>query len=172
MAILKLVRDSYRNTDAIDNLTKYLLNKDKMPNMCFGGTGVMLSDPATSMNMTKKLLGQTHGKQLEHFILAFDDVEGFGLTADIDRTTMFAYEICAFFSGAQTLFALHEIKNTYQYYSDRNHNLHFHFIVNTINPYDNKRVWINYTNEFELQKYITHLLIKYNISTGVRIVTY
>ena len=93
-------------------------------------------------------------------------------TADIERITMFAYEICAFFNGVQTLFSLHETNNTYQYYSDRDHNLHFHFIVNTVNPYTRERFWINYNNEFDLQNYITHLLIKYDISNKVKLVIY
>ena len=75
MAIIKLMRKDYRNTDAIDNLVNYVLNIDKMPHRCYGGLGISLNDPAFCMNTVKNIYGQTTGKQAEHFVLIFKQNE-------------------------------------------------------------------------------------------------
>ena len=71
MAILKIINEGYRNTNAIDNLVNYVLNPNKMPSKCYGGNGISLYTPADSMNVIKKVYGKTTGRQAVHFILAF-----------------------------------------------------------------------------------------------------
>ena len=45
-------------------------------------------------------------------------------------------------------------------------------IVNNVHPNTRERFWINFNNVFDLQKHITQILIKHNISDKVRIVRY
>ena len=165
MAVLKLVRNEYRNEDAINNLINYVLDDEKMPNRCFGGNGISLYTPAKCMYTVKSVFHQTTGKQAEHFILAFNKNEICSLTIPV--ISKIAYDVCDFFKESQILFAVHEVKNTY--YSDdyENDSLHIHFILNPINLQNGLKLRIDYNNEFDLKNYIEAVLCNYNVSDKV-----
>ena len=55
MAVFKLVRDGYKEYDALYKLVKYVLDADKMPSRCFGGNGINLYRPADSMYRVKNV---------------------------------------------------------------------------------------------------------------------
>ena len=131
MAILKLIRGEYRNSDAIKNLVNYILDINKMPSRCWGGIGVPMGNPVDAMYRIKNVFDKTAGKQAEHFVLAFDSREAENLSPYF--MTEIAYEICVFFKNVQVIFAVHEVKNTYISDDYCDNCVHIHFVLNTVN---------------------------------------
>lgn len=168
MAVLKLVRDEYINQNAVYNLVHYVLNADKMPSGCYGGTGVSLTNPADSMYKIKNVFDKTTGKQAEHFVVAFNKKESRLLTPYY--VEQIAYDICKYFRGVQVLFALHEVGNTYMSDDYGDNNIHIHFVVNTVNMETGNKFWIDYHNASALREYIQAVLCNHQISKTVRIV--
>ena len=167
MAILKLKRDPYINDDAVTNLVNYVLNEQKMPSRIFGGTGISLSDPAESMYKIKNAYDKATGKQVEHFILAFNQMEQRLLVATFIYEI--AYEICNFFHGVQVLFAVHEVNNSYLSDDYRDNALHIHFVVNTVNTLTGNKFILNYNNQFILRDYIRCVLQNHQVSNCVQL---
>ena len=168
MAILKLIRDEYVNQDAMYNLVHYVLNANKMPSRCFGGTGISLTSPADSMYKIKNVYDKTTGKQAEQFVLAFNYKESRLLNSYFIE--QIAYEVCKYFEGVQVLFALHETGNTYISDDYGDNNVHIHFVVNTVNMFTGNKFWLDYNNAFALKAYIQSVLYTYQISKTVRLV--
>lgn len=111
MALLKIVKDEYKNEDALDNVVKYVLNRYKMPSWIWGGSGISMYAPAESMHIIKRAYDKTTGKQVEHIILAFSKKEQRLLCKEF--ILQVACDICNFFWNVQVLFGVHERKNTY-----------------------------------------------------------
>lgn len=156
MAVLKLIRDTYINQDAMYNLINYVLNPQKMPSWCYGGTGISLTNPADSMYKIKNVYDKMVGKQAEHFVLAFSSKESRLLNSYF--VEQIAYDVCKFFDGMQVLFALHEIGNTYLSADYGDDNMHIHFVVNTVNMRTGNKFWIDYNNALALKEYIQGVL--------------
>lgn len=167
MAILKLMRDPYTNDDAVTNLVDYVLNENKMPSRIFGGTGISLSAPAESMYKIKNAYDKATGKQAEHFILAFNQMEQRLLATTFIYEI--AYEICEFFQGVQVLFAVHEVNNAYLSDDYGDNAIHIHFVVNTINTLTGNKFILNYNNQFALREYILRILQNHQVSNCVQL---
>ena len=170
MAVLKLVRGEYRNEDAMDNLVHYILNTDKMPNACFGGTGVVLSCPSECMYAMKQTFGKLTGKMAEHLIIAFNEDEISNLT--IQKIFSLAYDVCDYFEGVQVLFGLHEYGDIHFEDDFDVNNLHIHFAINTIDVRTGNKFRIDYNNEFQLKNYVLNLMYNYGIGDTVKLVVH
>lgn len=168
MAVLKIVKDEYRNQDAMYNLVSYVLNVNKMSRRCYGGTSISLTDPAESMYKIKNVYDKTTGRQAELFVLAFNQKEGALLTSYF--VEQIAYDICKYFKGLQVLFVLHEAGNTYISDDYGDNNIHIHFVVNTVNMQTDNKFRIDYGNAFALREYIQSVLYNHQISKTVRLV--
>lgn len=162
MAVLKLIRNSYRNTSAPANVISYCLNPQKMPNNCYGGQGISLFDPVSSMLSIKNIFCHNYGKQVEHFVLSFDKDEIPNLS--ISKILHLSYAICEFFEGNQVLFVLHETddKNELEY-ADEFHP-HIHFVMNTTNVNNKEKTRIDFCNEYALKRYVGALLSEFGIT--------
>lgn len=165
MAILKLIRDEYRNTDAISNLVNYVLNPIKMPSMCYGGLGISLDNPADSMYRIKNIYDKTTGKHAEHFVLAFNQKEQRLLA--IPFLMKIAYDICGFFENLQVLFAVHEVKNTFISEDYEDDLIHIHFVVNTVNIQTGNKFRIDYNSITKLKKHVSTVLYENEITETV-----
>lgn len=159
MAVFKLVRDGYKEYDALYKLVKYVLDADKMPSRCFGGNGINLYRPADSMYRIKNVFDKKFGNQAEHFIIAFDDYESRLLSAY--HLNQIAYEICDYFKGVQILFALHEVNNKHEPYDYVNDRVHIHFVVNTVDLNTGNKFRIDFNNIGGIQEHILSVLRKY-----------
>lgn len=159
MAVFKLVRDGYKEQNALYKLVNYVLNENKMPSKCFGGNGINLYRPADSMYRIKNVFDKKFGNQAEHFIIAFDDNESRLLSAY--HINQIAYEICDYFKGVQILFALHEVNNTYESYDYENDRVHLHFVVNTVDLNTGNKFRIDFNNITGIREHILSVLIKY-----------
>ena len=155
MAVLKLIRNTYRNHTAPQNVICYCLNPEKMPSNCFGGHGISLFDPYNSMLSIKDIFCHNYGKQLEHFVLSFDKDEIQNLS--IPKILHLSYAICEFFEGNQILFALHEVNDENIYYT------HIHFVLNTTNVNTQNKTRIDFCNEYALKRYVDALLSEFGI---------
>lgn len=161
MAVLKLIRDAYRNTTAPENVINYCLNPQKIQSNCYGGSGISLSDPCGSMQKIKDIFCHNYGKQLEHFVLSFDKEEIPNLS--IPKILHLSYAICEFFEGNQILFALHET-NIDEYYDSREFHPHIHFVLNTTNINTGNKTRIDFCNEYALKRYVGALLSEFGIT--------
>lgn len=161
MAVLKLIRNSYRNTSAPTNVISYCLNPQKMPNNCYGGQGISLFNPSSSMLSIKNIFCHNYGKQLEHFVLSFDKEEIPNLS--IPKILHLSYAICEFFEGNQILFALHET-NIDEYYDSKEFHPHIHFVLNTTNINTGNKARIDFCNEYALKRYVGTLLSEFDIT--------
>ena len=166
MAILKIINEGYRNTDAIDKLVSYVLNPNKMPSNVYGGNAISLYTPADSMNRIKTVYGQTTGRQAIHFILAFTHKEISSVTPSILK--MLGNDICTFFRDVQVLYSLHECSDQYgDFVAD---GIHFHFVINPVNYTTGKKFGIDYSNSNALKTFILQLLKEYFISNKLFLV--
>lgn len=162
MAVLKLVRDGYKEHNAVYNLVNYVLDANKMPSRCFGGVGVDLHGPGKSMYRIKNVFDKTTGNQAEHFILAFSENESRMLSTYL--IYQIAYEICDYFKGLQVLFALHEVKNTYKSPCYEDDSVHIHFVVNTVDLNAGNKFRIDFNNINGIRDHILSVLLKYEAS--------
>ncbi len=156
MAVLKLIRNAYRNITAPENVINYCLNPQKMSSNCYGGHGISLFDPYSSMLSIKDIFCHNYGKQLEHFVLSFDNDEIQNLS--IPKILHLSYAICEFFEGNQILFVLHEINNENSSYP------HIHFVLNTTNVCNGNKTRIDFCNEYALKRYIGALLSNFGMT--------
>ena len=161
MAVLKLIRNTYRNQTAPENVINYCLNPQKMPNNCYGGQGISLLDPYSSIMSIKNIFCHNYGKQLEHFILSFDKEEIPNLS--IPKILHLSYAICEFLEGNQVLFALHET-NIDEYYDSGEFHPHIHFVMNTTNINTGNKTRIDFCNEYALKRYVGALLSEFGIT--------
>lgn len=166
MAILKIINEGYRNTNAIDKLVNYVLNPNKMPSKCYGGNGISLYTPTDSMNVIKKVYGKTTGRQAVHFILAFTRKEISSVPPSLLK--MLGDNICTFFRDVQVLYSLHEYSDQYgDFIAD---GIHFHFVINPVNYTTGKKFGIDYSNSNALKTFILQLLKEYFISNTLFLV--
>ncbi len=156
MAILKIIRDPYRNNSSVQNLIEYCLNPHKMPNNCYGAQGISFLNPYQCIDAIKTVFCHNYGKQMEHFVLSFDKSELHRLS--ISKILNLSYAICEYFSGRQILFALHERND------EAEANLHIHFVMNTTNVSTGHKDRLDFSNEYEFSHYVGALLSHFDIT--------
>ena len=156
MAILKIIRDKYRNETSVQNLIEYCLNPHKMPSNCYGGQGISFLNPCDCIETVKTVFCHNYGKQMEHFVLNFDKSELPRLS--IFKILNLSYAICEYFSGRQILFSLHERND------EAEANLHIHFVMNTTNVSTGYKDRLDFSNEYEFRHYVGALLSHFDIT--------
>lgn len=102
MANLIIIKDSYLNYDALENVVNYVINTDATHGV-YGGYGVLLDDPYYYMDKLRTRYRNT-GKQVQHFVLSFDKQDNQICTYDIYEI---GYRICVLFSSYQSVFGFH-----------------------------------------------------------------
>lgn len=162
MAVLKLIRNTYRNQTAPENVINYCLNPEKIPSNCYGGSRISLADPCGSMQKIKDIFCHNYGKQLEHFILSFDKDEIHNLS--IPKILHLSYAICEFFEGNQIMFALHETDGKNELDDLAEFHPHIHFVLNTTNVNNGNKTRIDFCNEYALKRYVGALLSEFSIT--------
>lgn len=129
MALLKYVNlnrhpAGSKSPDLIRNEIYYILNPSKMLHNCWGGCGLLLTEPENlilQFTTAKNVFHKENYAPLRHFVLSFSS--DFDMV-DVFQAQRIAYEICElFFPEHQMLFAVHE----------NSENLHIHLLLNTIN---------------------------------------
>lgn len=163
MAILKKVMGRYQNTDAIDNLVRYILNPEKMKHMIYGGKGVYLDNIAGSIELAQQMFC-VEGCRAEHYVLSFADHEAINLT--VKNLMMLGYSVCDYFDDRQVVFGCHEAKDACDMDTGSNcGNVHIHFLISTCNIHTGKKSVLNYDKFHTFCFYTEALLEKMNISS-------
>ena len=165
MAVLIIKRGPYANETAPECLTHYILDPYKMPNLIYGVQGTSLLDPTYPIHTVKNVFCHNYGKQMDHFILSFNETEAKILNKKLILDL--AYAICEFFPNRQILFATHETNDSYESDEYNTSHLHIHFILNTTNVCTGYKERIDLGNVYPLRHYIGALLFHYNISDSL-----
>jgi len=161
MAVLIIKQNPYNIPKTTEYLVNYLLNPIKMPSKLFGGQGVSLISPINTIQTIKNVFCHNTGKQMEHFILAFDKKELKNLSPY--KIINLGYAICEFFQGRQALFACHEINDEIMDDEYDNSNIHIHFVLNTTNVISGYKDRLELNNVFDLKRHIEALIWNMNI---------
>ncbi len=160
MPILKKIKGSYSNDDALFRLVNYILDPNKMPNRLVGGLGVYFYNAAESMNDIRCIFNHS-GRQAEHYVLSFTIKESEKINTQ--NALKLGYAVCEFFENVQVLFAYHECKDESNA-SELNHNLHIHFAVGTTNINTGKKYYTNKTEALRFRDYTEAVLNEMGIS--------
>ena len=143
MPCLKIVPESYANSDALDCLIRYIYSKSYR----IGGLSVDPAHAAEQMKLVKQLWYKENGCQLLHFILAFSPWESEWIKSAGELIPL-AYEVCSFFAeDYQIIFGVHHSKAGLW---------HIHFVVNSVSFTTGERI---------LRKTNTYLALKYHIQS-------
>lgn len=112
-----IVRNTYPNTAALNNVIHYVLSK---ADFC-GGYGVTPEVGAAQMQMqfVKKTFYQTDALQLKHFFITYSHEEA--MYIDFDEMILAAFEAAKLFGEYQMVYGLH---------LDGSH-VHVHIVMNT-----------------------------------------
>ena len=104
MPCLKIVPESYVNSDALDCLVhKYIYPKSHT----IGGLSVDPAHAAEQMKLVKQLWYKENGSQLLHFILAFSPWKSERIKS-AGELMPFAYDVCSCFADDyQIVFGIH-----------------------------------------------------------------
>ena len=143
MPCLKIVPESYANSDALDCLIRYIYSKSYR----IGGLSVDPAHAAEQMKLVKQLWYKENGCQLLHFILAFSPWESEWIKSAGELIPL-AYEVCSYFAeDYQIIFGVHHSKAGLW---------HIHFVVNSVSFTTGERI---------LRKTNTYLALKYHIQS-------
>lgn len=114
-----IVRNTYPDTRALNNVIHYVLSKAAF---C-GGYGVTPEIGAAQMQMqfVKKAFYQTDALQLKHFFITYSHEEA--MYIDFDEMMLTAFEAAGLFGEYQMVYGLH---------LDGSH-VHVHIVMNTTN---------------------------------------
>ena len=105
MPCLKIVPESYVNSDALDCLVhKYIYPKSHT----IGGLSVDPAHAAEQMKLVKQLWYKENGSQLLHFILAFSPWESERIKS-AGELMPFAYDVCSCFADVSLAFIAEEL---------------------------------------------------------------
>lgn len=154
MAVLKIVKNDYSDSDTLKDLVNYIQNDDKTHGD-IGAQGTSLSDPSECMYRVRNYFCQTEGKSVQHFILSFGEKDK---TSLLDAMGL-GYAVCALYPEYQVIFGVHHNTN----------HLHIHWAMNPVNTRTGKKFSFTYGETFGLRKGIARLLEPYNISCKLRI---
>lgn len=141
MSALIVCNNSYSNDDVLENLVSYALeiNKDKLnvskQEVMWCGFGVNTYTPQyaiNSMNTIKRLYNNEAGRQAEHFIISIYQHRNYGVSHRINIAQNLMYEAGNFLvnMGYQSICGIHNNEG----------NVHIHFIVNSVNYMDGKKI--------------------------------
>lgn len=153
MAALKTPngKGKYRDIEAKEYVTTYILNPYKMPHNYWG---LWRTDPrniaGSMMNVSHKF-GKENGVQLRHFIISFStyELKDFSIANEIGHLVM------RFFGREyQTVYAVHEKAD----------NPHIHIIINSVSYIDGHRYYGTRKEFYDMMRYLNRVLHGYGIT--------
>lgn len=154
MAVFKIVEEAYTEPKDISREINYILNPEKCihagySNLCPGDTAVL----ENQFFYVKNYYCKSGGKQLEHFILAFDTSWEEKDISWEQMLTVIHYIIDSVFVGYQVVYAVH-----------RQEHLHVHFIMNSVNMIEGKHFHLSRTEFYKFMNMIADCLLMKKIA--------
>lgn len=125
MAYLKLINESYRNTDAVENVVNYITDHSLYTGSAT--TSIYPDECIYQMYRIKALYGKLEGRQIRHFILSFDYQREY---ISWEELIQLGTQVSAYYDHTyQLIWAVHESPNG---------NRHIHFVFNTVSYMDGR----------------------------------
>ena len=144
MPVLKILND-YNNIDAPEKLIDYVVRKAIFSD----GFAVDLNHAAEQIHAVKGFWCETGGRQMVHFILAFDDYENVSLGND--EIIQIAERFCGlFYDRFQIVYGVHFDSG----------NIHIHFAMNNVSYIDGKRYLSNHAENAYLADKVKNIVGK------------
>lgn len=142
MAIFKGLTDkSYGDAEAVASLIDYC-EKDGLTG-CIGVTSYQRA--AYEMQLLKEQYEKTEGRQVRHYILAFDKVENIMSSAAL----RIGWKVAEYFAQ--------EYQVVYSVHTDTE-NIHIHFIINTVNTITGAKFTDEYGEINQFKEYMRPIL--------------
>lgn len=136
MSVLKIVTSPYDSPEAAAALIDYIYRKAS----CIGGLAVDPNHAVEQMEMVRQLFNQTTGRQVYHFLVAFDPKESTQIRS-AESLVYTAYEICEHFAAEyQIVFGIHRSDNRW----------HIHFAMNPVSFVTGRKYRADKQADFEL----------------------
>lgn len=149
MPLLKVLNESYRNEDALENLIYYVCRSGHV-----GGVGVDPEYARMQMSMVKRLWHKETGRQAWHFILAFAPNED----VTYEEAMAIGYAVAGHYGERyQIVFGLH---------FDTNY-LHLHFAGNTVSFVDGQMRSEGYADFAAFRNYVQSLMPQWDVKLVV-----
>lgn len=149
MPLLKVLNESYRNEDALENLIYYVCRSGHV-----GGVGVDPEYARMQMSMVKRLWHKETGRQAWHFILAFAPNED----VTYEEAMAIGYAVAGYYGEwYQIVFGLH---------FDTNY-LHLHFAGNTVSFVDGQMRSEGYADFAAFRNYVQSLMPQWDVKLVV-----
>ena len=153
MATLKTPngKGKYRDMEAKEYVTTYILNPYKMPHRYCGYMRINPRDIAESMMSVSAKFHKENGVQLRHFIISFspDELRDFRIAWEIGYLAM------GFFGREyQGVYAVHE----------KPENPHIHIVTNSVSYIDGHRYGGTKKEFYNMMNYLKSVLFRYGIT--------
>lgn len=140
-----------KNPRTLYGIISYVKRENKDDQVLMYGFGV---DPETAfeeMEFAKQIWHQTTGRQYKHFIFSFDS----NLPLSPEQVITIGQQIGLYYAKEyQILMVLHTNKE----------NLHFHYVLNTINIRTGKKFSITKQDVYQYKQYINATLLQYQLN--------
>ena len=141
MPLIKMINNSYSNKGALHNVLSYIIRNASI----YGGLAVDPDYAEFQMQLVKELFYKTEGRQVRHFIVAFDEYED----VDLGGIYQLAQKIALYYANRyQIIFGIH--MNT--------ENIHIHFALNTVSYIDGRMYREGFGDGLKLKAHILALL--------------
>ena len=113
----KIVKNTYKDDLALNNVYKYITDKNKTDGL-IGGHNVIPDNAVSMMELIQQLYFFDYGDKLIHFILSFSPE----MIIDENELFQYAMVIASSFTDHQMVYSVH---------NDKDH-LHIHFMLNPV----------------------------------------
>ena len=144
-------KGKYHDANAKQDVSNYILDREKMISGYKGFMGVDPEEPALSMEKVSAFYGKSNGVQLRHFSVSFAKDE----ISDPAIVNAIANELMMYIGqDYQVLYGVHE---------DKADHLHFHMAFNTVNYTTGERYRGNKTEYYNLLNETKRIARKYGV---------
>lgn len=144
-------KGKYHDSDAKEDVIKYVLNQNKTPHGYIGGYNIDMSDPVGSMQSVSLGFGKEKGVQIHHLIISFNKNE----LTDYNVANQIANRLSQYVGQRyQTVYAVHE--NT--------DHIHFHLLFNSVSYLDGSKYYGRLEDFKPIEAYARKLLREVGIN--------
>ena len=145
MAYLKMMNESYFNSNAVENVVHYITGHS----LCTGSatTSIVPDECIFQMYTIKAVYGKMSGRQIRHFILAFNSAYE---CITMEELQQLGAQIASYYDKTyQVIWAIHISKNNHW---------HLHFAMNTVSYMDGRMYREGYGDLINLGTFISAIL--------------
>jgi hypothetical protein len=155
MAVVKINKGAYENSDAVRNVCQYVCDYRHAMLGFIGGYAVMPDTAILEMMTIKSIYHKLDGKQIHHFEVSFSPKE----YISEEDAFILAGQIAQYYGNRfQILYAVH----------DNTDNLHIHFAMNTVSYIDGHVFSEGPDDFFRFKEYVDYVIGRYINENGIK----